>query len=318
MLLYEVSLLFCKSKMAYNKIILIKKINMLNFEKIIITKFDNYKSIKGKDISLKEWFEDKSFKEKVFQIRDSEDKEQIRLLKSYLPVVTMSGNFITRNSNQLITHSGLICIDIDSKDNPLIEDFEKFRDSLKQIENIAYASLSVSGKGVFCLIPLKYTEKHKEHFEALKFAFNQLNISIDNSCGDVSRLRGYSYDENAYVNENALPFEEVLEKKKISNNPQTSIVKNYKSKHKRDFLDILEKIKESGVDLTKSYQQWFEIGCAIANEFGEEGRNYFQTVSSNYHQYSDIKVDALYSQCIEKRYDYTIGTFFYYAKQFNF
>lgn len=55
-------------------------------------------------------------------IRNSEDKEIRNLLKARLPAITPSGLFTVRKKEGLIAHSGLICLDIDAKENPSIED----------------------------------------------------------------------------------------------------------------------------------------------------------------------------------------------------
>ena len=52
-----------------------------------------------------------------------------------------------------------MCIDIDAKDNLHILDFAACRNDLAKIKNIMYAGLSVSGNGVFALIPIRYPEK---------------------------------------------------------------------------------------------------------------------------------------------------------------
>lgn len=177
-------------------------------------------------------------------------------------------------------------------------------------------------KGVFCLIKLKYPERHKEHFEALKIIFKKLGISIDKQCGDVCRLRGYSWDKNAYFNFDAETFTqyldpiEELEKKMLAQaEPFTiqkkSLVSNNSTEQR--VKSIISKISASNADITDTYEDWFKIACALASEFGEGGRQYFQEVSKNYSGYNPGYCDTLFSKCISNSYGYNIGTFFHIA-----
>lgn len=287
----------------------------------IVSKFKNYKDTVPVNISIWEWLHDNTFKETVQKIRTLTDKDKIRELKAQLPCITPSGTFTSRSANNLVNHSGYICIDIDSADNAHITNFEGLRDELRKIKNIAYAALSVSGKGVFCLIPIRHKDKHKEHFEALKIQFSNINIIIDKACADISRLRGYSYDENAYFNETPIVFNQVLEYKPQKNYEIRNIIlkkpfDNEKKTHLK-VIKLIEKVKYTGIDITEKYEQWFQIACALANEFGEEGRDMFHAVSANHLKYNDETCDNLFSACLTNSYDYTIGTFFHWTEKYG-
>ena len=288
----------------------------------IVSLFRNYKSTIPENTNLWDWLKNDSYSKDVEYIRQINDKKERNVLKSNLPCITPSGIFLKRTVSGLIKHSGFICIDIDSEDNPNISDFNQLRDQLKNIINVAYSGLSVSGKGVFCLIPILYPEKHKEHFEALKICFKNLGIIIDKSCGDISRLRGYSYDKDAYFNENAEMFNEIFEYKfDTSYLPKNEIIENSSQNDENTFKKvqrILNEIENTGIDITKNYNQWFNIGCALANEFGEEGREFFHVASRNHNKYHPESCDNLYSTCLERKYsEIGIGTFFHWAREYD-
>lgn len=289
--------------------------------KVIVSKFSNYHSTVPTSVNLRDWLCDVTYKDLVDKIRAMSNKDEIKNLKSQLPCITPSGKFKVRNANGLILHSGFICIDIDGGDNLHLNDFGKVRDELKKIKNISYVALSVSGNGVFCLIPIKFPEKHKEHFEALKIKFSNIGITIDHACGDVSRLRGYSYDENAYFNEEAVVFEQLFEYKSMRKQKRaSSIVKrslNNGSVTHSKVMRIIGKAINSGIDMTEKYEQWFQIGCALSNEFGEEGREMFHLVSENHPKYSFESCDEKFTNFIEENYSYTIGTFFHWAEKYG-
>lgn len=60
-------------------------------------------------------------------IRKTDDKEVRNFIKARLPAITPSGLFPVRKKEGLIAHSGLICLDIDAKENPAIEDWNVLR-----------------------------------------------------------------------------------------------------------------------------------------------------------------------------------------------
>lgn len=289
-----------------------------------ISKFKNYMSpIPEATISLWDWLNDDSLKKDVEFIRTVKNKDERSQLKSKLPGVTVSGTFTQRKASCLIKHSEFICIDIDSKENPSVTNFEELKNKLKNILNVAYCGISVSGQGVFCIIPIKYPEKHKEHFEALKMCFDKLGIIIDKSCADVSRLRGYSYDPNAYFNENPEMFFQYFDYRKsienrLSEDSNSQIEINASENFtKRKVMEIINKIQKTSIDITEKYEQWFQIGCALANEFGEEGREMFDLVSQNHPKYHPDVVDSKFSDCLNSPYSYYIGTFFHWAEEYG-
>lgn len=292
---------------------------------IYISKFSNYTNpIPVETLSLFEYFNDETYKSTVERIRELTDKEEIKKLKSRLPAITVSGLFKKRKISDLIEHSGYICIDIDGDDNPNITDFDMVRDQLSKVVNVAFASLSVSGRGVFCVIPIKEVDKHVEHFEALRIIFEGIGIIIDKGCKDVTRLRGYSYDPNAYFNEDAIVFTQQVDFQKNNSTTQpvkTEIyVKNINSNSikgqgdtRAKVIKIITQLNSKGIDITENYQEWFQIACAIANEFGEGGRDMFSLVSQNNPSYHPDIADKMFSECLQRGYPITIGTFFHLA-----
>lgn len=152
----------------------------------------------------------KEYKDDILRLRAVFDKEKRNALKRSLPQATISGVFSpTRAKNNLSQHSGLICVDIDAKDNPDILDWKTLKQDLSVLPQIAYCALSVSGKGLFLVIPLRYPEKHLQQFRQLQIDFRKMGIMIDSACSDITRLRCLSYDEHPIINENATLYEGV-------------------------------------------------------------------------------------------------------------
>lgn len=167
---------------------------------------DYYSTDPGGTVSLIQWLQSKKLQQQVEAIRELPTKEQRDAAKSKLPAITPSGIFSKRNSSGLKQHSGIICIDIDKTGNEEIENYSDLKKELCKLKQVAYCGASVSGTGFFLLIPLAYPGRHKEQFQALKNEFWKWGIVIDKSCGNIDRLRGASFDADAYYNNRAIPF----------------------------------------------------------------------------------------------------------------
>lgn len=157
------------------------------------------------DIPLMTFLRSKKYRRHVEAIRAEPDKKRRDRMKAQLPAITPSGTFTRRGNDHLIRHSGLICIDLDGKDNPGVMNWRE----ICRLPEVAYLGLSVSGKGYWALIPLADPKRHTEHFRALQRDFSTFGLTIDEACGDPARLRGYSFDAQAYFNPNATPYERV-------------------------------------------------------------------------------------------------------------
>jgi hypothetical protein len=143
--------------------------------------------------------------EEVAQVRAGD-----KSVKKQLPGVTISGTFTNRGNSFLKRHSGFIAIDLDASDNPNITDWAVLRDTLGAWDDVLMAALSVSGRGVFLIIPIAYPSRHREHYKALEKDFKELGLVTDKQCKDLSRLRGISSDPQATWNPKAKPYQKVI------------------------------------------------------------------------------------------------------------
>ena len=290
--------------------------NMKNILDINVSSFANISdTIPSSSVNLYEWMVSKENKTLVDKIRKENDFERRKKLKKQLPCITPSGLFKKRRADGLIKHSGFICIDIDKKDNSIVENFSEMKKLIQGLDCVAYCSLSASGEGFFVLIPLSNPEKHKQHFESLKLDFSACGITIDTSCSDISRLRFASYDEAPYINVNAKPYNKIIPTKLLTVKPINAITNN--RKRRSDVEKLLDDIELLEIDITTEYKDWFAIGCSIASEFGEYGRKYFHKVSQFYHGYNINEADRQYTACMSDKNEHSIGTLFWYAQQYG-
>jgi len=275
---------------------------------ITVSGFQNVKATTPQAVNLLTWLTSDKWRQQVEKVRQASTKEERTLLKQAIPAITPSGTFTERNQAGLVQHSGLLCLDIDKQDNGHLENFGELKHHLSKIENFAYVGLSVSGAGYFCLVPITMPERHKDHFQALQTDLERFGIIIDKSGSDITRLRFYSFDSEAYFNHNAKPYSRLESIKSIKNIKSINVSND-------SFNQLLNKISSSATDITGNYSSWFEIGAGLANEFGETGRQYFHEISRFSPKYKASYTDKQFTQCLRHRYRFTISTFYHYAKQ---
>lgn len=278
----------------------------MNILETPITVFDSVTSTNGRVKSLAEFLNDASSHQHIQQIRMTEDKAKRTRLKSDLPCATISAICPDgRKADDAFEHTGLICIDIDGQDNPGFGSGAELKAEVCKVAEVAFCSLSASGKGCFAIIRLSHPENHLGHFLALQRLFkSRLGIVIDGQCKDVKRLRFASYDSEPYINDNAEPFRIIDATTNPKPNPTKTIVAmgprtwNATPETTLDKVaSLTEEVVRRRIDLTDGYSNWVEIGMALAN-LGEVGREFFHAVSSVYPCYDRAKADTKFTNLL--------------------
>lgn len=293
-----------------------RKSKQKNVLDVSVSYFDNVFDKKGSTINLYDYLidKDKKYYNKysaiVDSIRNAKTDEQRKELKknSNLACITVSCE-TGDDKSDIKEVNNIICIDIDKKDNLTIID--RVPSLVKQFNCVSYFAKSVSGTGYYCLIPVKYTDMFKQHFNALQRDFAERGITIDKSCSNVNRLRYYSYDEDAYINTNAEVYDTVLEDKR-----ETSITENRELKpikiNDKSITEMLDYINMNKLDITNTYQRWLSVTAAIANTYSEAGRALYHNICKYHKAYNVYECDDKYNDLlINQLTDYTIGTLFY-------
>lgn len=323
-----------------------------------VSVFKNYWSPSSLEtIDIWDWLlnHDDYLKAIVEEIRSSSNEKEKKDLKSKLPAITPSGIFRERRASMLEQHSGLICIDIDGNDNKHLSDWESVKENLGKLPFIMYAGLSVRGNGIFLLIKLAYPEKHAQHFNALQAIFKEMGITIDKSCSDASRLRGYSYDPQPFVNPTSSLYYDLVECDNLKSTPRqkgatprtqvdlpTAPRTDMQPKTNEELMELLlnppamkagvevlfkplpvrideliEKVLQTQRDITVAYIDWFVICCILANRFNEEGRERFHQLSQFYPNYTREECDKKFSECLIRSCSYKSDRLFEIAKGYG-
>lgn len=128
-------------------------------------------------------------KERVEQMRRLGSGSEYDSVKKSLPSPLFSGVFKSRNDNNIISYTGLICLDFDK-----CKITDKMS-SLKKNKHVIACWVSPSGNGVKALVEVSEPENHTQHFDALLEDFEDLDPSGRN----LSRVCFESYDPDMYV-----------------------------------------------------------------------------------------------------------------------
>lgn len=278
--------------------------------------FAHCKSTLPTEVNLLDWITSEKHRCKVEQIRSEQDATVQKDLKMTLPAITPSGIFSQRDTKHLVAHSGFLAFDIDFQDNCHIRNYDDLKGQISHISSVAYCGLSVRGNGYWGLVPIPVStpEEHRKRFTALAHSFAEFGINLDQSGADVTRLRIYSWDPDAYINHQAQLFTRINTLRMEG----VSAPRPVQSKIRVKVESVISQIQERKIDITEDYDNWYRIGAALANEFGEPGRHYFHAVSRFHPEYDPTKTDKKFDDCLRGRVSgIGIGTFFHMAEQFG-
>ncbi len=243
------------------------------------------------------------FKTQIDELQEllkSGNENEYKIKKKSLLAFTPSGKFNGgRKMEFLSEYSKIIIIDIDKLENNINE--------LKQKAiNCKYTYscfVSPSGKGLKILVKTENSVvKHREVFlQVQSFYEKLLNVEIDSSGKDITRLCFFSYDKEIYINNECEVFK--------SNIPMDM---------KNDIEKLIYEIDKHRIDITGNYEDWLKIGFAIESEFGEIGRSYFHSISRYNPDYNYEICNEQYSKCLKNNNSgITIKTLFHFAKQYG-
>lgn len=285
----------------------------MDFKEIEISVYNGVRDTQGHRSTMFDFLNNVDY-EAIKELRSTTDPVRRKQIKLSLPQATISGVFApTRSADNLVKHSGLICVDIDRKDNLHISNFDTLiEDVIRHLNEVAYAAHSVSGNGYFLIIPLKYPERHKIQFNQLVRDFNEMGIKIDRACGDVCRLRCQSFDLHQYINLGATPYAGVYHEPKPIRR-SFNYAYNYSDEEEK-VAALCREIAHRHIDLTASYEEWVKIGAALST-LGESGRKWFHLCSEQNGGYNSAECDRKFDNLLRSTRRIGLGTFFYACKK---
>ena len=88
------------------------------------------------------------------------------------------------------------------------------------------------------------------------------------------------------------------------------------SVNSNDIENVVSRIEASAIDIAPNYADWRDLGFALADALGENGRDYYQRLSRFYPNYAAAETDKQFSACLKAHgHGITIKTLFHLAKQ---
>ena len=231
---------------------------------------------------------------KVENYRQTLSKED----KNKLPLITVSANFKgIRSTENVNEHLPFICLDIDrttkkkrGKCNTCI-DMQLVKEMFMEHPSTYFCGNSVSDDGVYAILKLKEVGKLDKYFYMLQEKLNRIGINIDEVCKDITRLRFFSHDSEAYYNINAVPLSLPVERKEFIN------TMHYDNDDFSKVERLCKLIEMHSIDITSGYDDWIKIGSVLNNNFGERGRVLFHRISKFHSEYKTDTCDRKYDNC---------------------
>lgn len=217
--------------------------------------------------------------------------------KRSLPAFTPSGLFENgRKIENLKEYSGLIVLDLDKLS---LEQLSLAVNKAQEIQYTYASFISPSGQGLKVLVKVfSRPVFHKSIFNQVKgFYETRLNLVIDPSGKDITRLCFVSWDESLYLNPSSLIFK-----------PTINMIEE-------DIEKIVNQIESRRLDITSRYETWIKIAFSLIDAIGEEGRSYFHRLSKFYQGYTQKECDEQFDRCLNsKNSGITSRTFFFIAR----
>jgi hypothetical protein len=82
-----------------------------------------------------------------------------------------------------------------------------------------------------------------------------------------------------------------------------------------DIETITQRIEQAAIDIAPNYADWRDLGFALADALGENGRSYYHRISRFYEGYSAAETDKQFTACLNAHgHGVTAKTFFQLAK----
>jgi predicted P-loop ATPase len=278
---------------------------------MLISSYKNIHDSQDTDIEIASFLEgvqSGKWQDIVLDVRNAPTKEIKDLKKKTAPLVTISGSFSARKDDAIRQHSGFIAIDIDN-----LEDAQATKERIGADHYIYAAFLSIGGNGLCLIVKIDGT-RHLDAFNGIAaYLYNEYQLIVDQSGKNVSRARFVSYDPFMLLNTKSATFKKYLPKKKEPKHPKVMVIKT-------DFDAMIKQMDEKGINLCEDYSDWVRICYALVQEFQEQGRDYFHTLSSHSSKYNSLDCDAQFTACLKnhsetKSKKSSIGTIYFHAKQ---
>lgn len=229
-------------------------------------------------------------------------EERKKMKRETASAVTVSGTFLTRKAENLIEHSGFICIDFDDFD------FSKY-DQIKTDKYTYGCFRSVSGLGLAVIVKIK-PDKHAESFDFLtRHYFSTYGAVIDPAPRNVASLRFVSFDPETHYEKNSKISGTYKEPKRNASNTVPVVYGH------SEVAELVRTAVNHGVNIAPTYFEYRNLAYALADGFGEGGRQWFHALCQSDAKYNSKQADKQYELALKgSKSGITIGSFYWMLK----
>ena len=239
--------------------------------------------------------------------------QRYKIKCTQLNFVTFSGIFTQRRAVNLVRHSNLLCFDYDHIGN--IEQLRHIRQQL-----IADSALDVqllfrspSGDGLKVVVRSdtyhegmslqQILSNHASEYQRISHYVWQRHRLLADKTIDVARACFLCHDPEAFINSQLIASLQVGTHGSCVRSNETTIEQ------------MIQRIEAQRRDVTACYYDWFRIGMALANQFGESGRTFYHRISCYYPRYTYAETNRQYDRCLKyNNYQVSLGTLIYLLK----
>jgi P4 family phage/plasmid primase-like protien len=188
---------------------------------------------------------------------------QQKAIKTRLAAYLWSGTFSERKAKKLVQHSGLLCLDLDSADNPVID-----RSAVEADPHAAIVFESPrGGLKVVCRVNASCESSHKGCFAAAERHFWQVHgLRVDQSGKDVCRLCFASHDPALYLNVDAVAFDPIEENRASDRLPERSLAR-HAERPPMTAQQVAELLR--WIPSRPHYDEWLRVVSGVVDHLGE-------------------------------------------------
>lgn len=285
-----------------------------------VSYFNSMRSKAKEDITFDEYIDivrkgiDKDYIKEIRELRKlyKDEDKQYKQKKETLPIITphaiVEGK---REDANVIKHSGIISVDVDTKDNSAAT-IRKFTDP-----NALAWHRSVSGEGL--VIYYRANVDKRDHRAAFDSVANRLKqkfgIIADPHVKALSVPRFVSYDPNVVYNRTARPIK-IVE----TNGKESHDLPKANKSDQIQLRELTQKILDEGANIVDDRESWVKMAAVYCRAFGgnEEGLDLFNSISKRSKKYVGKSDCAkVYKSFINKKTENpaTIGSLVYLMEE---
>lgn len=261
-----------------------------------------------------------AWRAKVEAIRAEKDPAKQKALKDALPCFMPAGTFRHPDNSGLIAPSGFLYADIDYKpekgENTALGGFD-LKAEIWRVPCVAYCGLSCRGAGYSLLIPIADPAKYRDYYKALQVDFEKCGLTLDPQCKNIGRKKFVSWDADPYINTAARPYSYTLPEREHTT--RETLGRELDATETAAKVEaVISYLEANRLDITADYDTWIALLAALANTFGDAGRDYAHRLSQYHAKYTAAETDAKYNSLLKGgnlERPAGIGTFFYHTRQ---